>query len=68
MVLARRTIAPPVTDHRSMPISLIQKLADTPMAFVDVETTGASADYGDRVIEIGIVRVEGGQRVADYQQ
>ena len=51
-----------------MPISLIQKLADTPMAFVDVETTGASADFGDRVIEIGIVRVEGGQRVAEYQQ
>src|SRR3954465_6482458 len=51
-----------------MPISLIQKLADTPMAFVDVETTGASTDYGDRVIEIGVVRVEGGRSVAEYQQ
>jgi DNA polymerase III epsilon subunit family exonuclease len=49
-------------------VSLLSKLRDTPLAFVDVETTGASTDYGDRVTEIGIVRVEGGQRVSEYQQ
>ena len=48
--------------------SLIQKLRDTPLAFVDVETTGASAEWGDRVIELGIARVEGGRVVAEYQQ
>jgi len=48
--------------------SLIDKLQDVPLAFVDVETTGASTDFGDRVIEIGIVRVEGGKTVAEYQQ
>jgi DNA polymerase III epsilon subunit family exonuclease len=51
-----------------MPISLIQCLRDTPLAFVDVETTGASADFGHRVIEIGVCRVEGGRVVAEYQQ
>lgn len=51
-----------------MTISLLQSLADIPFAFVDTETTGASADYGDRVIELGIVRVEGGKIVAEYQQ
>jgi DNA polymerase III epsilon subunit family exonuclease len=51
-----------------MPISLIQPLRHTPVAFVDVETTGASAEFGDRVIEIGIVRMEGGQVVAEMQE
>ena len=51
-----------------MPISLIQTLRDTPLAFVDVETTGASADFGHRVIEIGVCRYEGGQCVARYEQ
>lgn len=51
-----------------MRFSLIQKLRDLPMAFVDVETTGASAEWGDRVIELGIARVEGGRVVAEYQQ
>ena len=31
---------------------------DCPLAFVDVETSGANP-AGDRVIEIGILRVEG---------
>src|SRR5215207_2012297 len=48
--------------------SLIDKLKDVPLAFVDVETTGASTDFGHRVIEIGICRVEGGRSVAEYQQ
>ncbi|HEY1683710.1 MAG TPA: exonuclease domain-containing protein [Tepidisphaeraceae bacterium] len=51
-----------------MAISLIDSLERTPLAFIDTETTGASAQYGDRVIEVGIVRVEGGEVVAEYQQ
>lgn len=51
-----------------MPISLLQKLRDVPIVFVDTETTGASADFGHRVIELGIVRVEGGVKVREYQQ
>lgn len=41
-----------------MSISLLSKLADVPLAFVDVETTGASPGYGDRVTEVAVVRVE----------
>jgi DNA polymerase III epsilon subunit family exonuclease len=51
-----------------LPISLIQSLGDTPLAFVDVETTGASAEWGDRVIEVGIVRVEQGHIVAELAE
>lgn len=51
-----------------MAFSLIQSLHDTPLAFLDVETTGASAQFGHRVIELGIVRVERGKTVAEYQQ
>jgi DNA polymerase III epsilon subunit family exonuclease len=48
--------------------SLLQPLRDIPHAFLDVETTGASADFGHKVIELGIVRVEQGQVVGEYQQ
>lgn len=51
-----------------MAISLLDKLRDLPVVFLDVETTGASAHYGDRVIELGICRVEGGAKVCDYSQ
>src|SRR3712207_9168560 len=51
-----------------MAFSLIQPLREIPLAFLDVETTGASADFGHRVIELGIVRVEGGKVVGEYQQ
>ena len=51
-----------------MAFSLVHRLRDIPLAFVDVETTGASADWGDRVIEVGVVRVENGVKVAEYQQ
>jgi len=51
-----------------MSFSLLQAIRDVPFAFVDVETTGASADFGHRVIEMGIARVEGGKIVAEYQQ
>jgi DNA polymerase III epsilon subunit family exonuclease len=48
--------------------SSFQRLRDIPLAFVDVETTGASAGFGHRVIELGIVRIEMGKAVAEYQQ
>ena len=51
-----------------MRFSFLQTLADIPHAFLDVETTGASVDFGHRVIEVGIVRYERGQKVAEYQQ
>src|SRR5437867_4438427 len=51
-----------------MSLSLLQPLSSVPLAFVDTETTGASADFGHRVIDLGIVRVEGGQKVAEYHQ
>lgn len=51
-----------------MAFSLVQPLCELPIAVLDVETTGASADFGHRVIELGIVRVEGGKVVAEYQQ
>ena len=51
-----------------MPLSLIQPLHSTPLAIVDVETTGASADYGDRIIEIGVARVENGKIVATLER
>jgi DNA polymerase III epsilon subunit family exonuclease len=51
-----------------MAFSLLQKLHETPLAFLDTETTGASAEFGHRVIELGIVRVEQGKTIAEYQQ
>jgi len=36
---------------------------DRPLAVVDVETTGLSPRYGDRVVEVGLLRVEGGREV-----
>lgn len=51
-----------------MVFPLLQTLCDTPLASVDVETTGASADFGHKIIELGIVRYERGVKVAEYQQ
>jgi DNA polymerase III subunit epsilon len=51
-----------------MPISLIDSLKKVPLAFIDTETTGASPEYGHRIIEIGIVRVVAGEVVGEYQQ
>jgi DNA polymerase III epsilon subunit family exonuclease len=51
-----------------MPFSLIQPLLSIPVACIDVETTGASAEWGDRIIEVGIVRHENGRMVAQYEQ
>lgn len=51
-----------------MIFSLLTRLRDIPLTFVDVETTGASVDWGDRIIEIGVARIEGGRVVAEFQQ
>jgi DNA polymerase III epsilon subunit family exonuclease len=51
-----------------MPFSLLQPLREIPLAIVDVETTGVSADLGDRVIEIGIARIECGRIAVQYEQ
>jgi len=51
-----------------MPFSLLQSLAEIPIAVVDVETTGASAAFGDRVIEVGVARIESGRIAREYQQ
>jgi DNA polymerase III subunit epsilon len=51
-----------------MAFSLLQPLSEIPICVVDVETTGIAADSGDRVIELGIVRLESGRIVAEYQQ
>jgi DNA polymerase III epsilon subunit family exonuclease len=51
-----------------MPFSLLQPLSQIPIAVIDTETTGASAAFGDRIIEVGIVRIEAGVVVSEYQQ
>ncbi|MFH1086494.1 MAG: exonuclease domain-containing protein [Chloroflexota bacterium] len=43
-------------------------VADLPLAFVDVETTGLSPRYGDRVCEIAVLRVEGDEPADALQQ
>jgi DNA polymerase III epsilon subunit family exonuclease len=52
----------------NLPISLIARLGQTPLAFIDVETNGCSAAWGDRVIEIGVVRFENGMIAGEYEQ
>ncbi|MFN4242315.1 MAG: exonuclease domain-containing protein [Tepidisphaerales bacterium] len=49
-------------------LSLLTPLRDCRLVFVDVETTGAAPELGDRVIEVGVVRVEGGEVRAMYSQ
>jgi DNA polymerase III epsilon subunit-like protein len=51
-----------------MTFSLLQPLFSVPIACIDVETTGASAQFGDRIIEVGIVRYDNGLKTAEYQQ
>ncbi len=38
-------------------------VADLPLTFVDVETTGLDIDEGDRVCEVALLRVHRGQEV-----
>src|SRR5688572_17165221 len=51
-----------------MGFSLLQTLSQIPIAVVDTETTGASAAFGHKIIEVGIVRIENGREVARYEQ
>ena len=44
----------------------MKNIFDRPLAFVDIETTGGS-HLKSRVLEVGVVRVEGNQVVATYQ-
>jgi DNA polymerase III subunit epsilon len=55
-------------QYVDMRFSLLQPLKEIPIAVIDTETTGASPDFGHRVIEIGIVRIEAGRVVARYEQ
>lgn len=48
--------------------SLARSLAATPIVVIDVETTGASMGGGDRMIELAIVRLEGGRIVDRFEQ
>jgi DNA polymerase III epsilon subunit family exonuclease len=61
-------LASGVKSFLLMPFSLLQTLRQIPLAVLDTETTGASADFGHRVIELGIVRIEAGKVIAEYQQ
>ena len=49
-------------------ISLLSRLSDVPLVFLDVETTGASTTYGDRVTEVAALRIENGVVVDAYAQ
>jgi DNA polymerase III epsilon subunit family exonuclease len=41
-------------------------MTTVPVACIDVETSGASSEWGDRIIEVGIVRYENGVKVGEY--
>jgi DNA polymerase III epsilon subunit family exonuclease len=49
-------------------ISLLSQLRQLRLAFLDVETTGTSPRFNDRITEVGIRVIEGGQVVEDFQQ
>jgi DNA polymerase-3 subunit epsilon len=48
--------------------SLLSRLADVPLVFLDVETTGSSTTCGDRVTEVAALRIENGQVTDAYAQ
>lgn len=43
-------------------------LDETPIVVLDTETTGLHPGLGDRVVEIGGLRIEGGQEVAQFDR
>jgi DNA polymerase III subunit epsilon len=49
-------------------MSLLSRLRELPLVFVDVETTGASASYGDRVTEIALAKFVGGECAESWSQ
>ena len=48
--------------------SFLTPLHDIPICVLDVETTGASFEYGDRVVELGMIRLERGEVVAAFDR
>ena len=48
--------------------SLLSPLSHLPLVFLDVETTGSSAAYGDRVTEVAALRIENGIVTDSYSQ
>ena len=55
-------------DLRSEYLFPVKTLADIPLAFVDLETTGLSPRFGHRVIEVGVLRVENGVVTREFQR
>lgn len=51
-----------------MTLSLLSPLRDCRLTFLDVETTGASPELGDRVIEVGFAHVEHGEVTGTFSQ
>src|SRR5687767_13446692 len=49
---------PSYNSSGPMDYSPLQLLHSIPIAVIDTETTGASAAYGHKVIEVGIIRME----------
>ncbi len=50
----------------SLLLSPMTPVEELPLTFVDVETTGLEPSSGDRVCEIALLRVQGGQEVARF--
>jgi DNA polymerase-3 subunit epsilon len=46
---------------------LAQGLADTTFCVVDLETTGGSPEGGDRITEVGAVKVRGGEVLGEFE-
>jgi DNA polymerase III epsilon subunit family exonuclease len=51
-----------------MVFSMLKPLGEIPLAVVDVETTGMSAAMGHRIIEIGVMRIQGGSVIDEFEQ
>ena len=49
-------------------LDLELSIDDAPLAFLDVETTGLSPNYGDRVCEVAILRCQGEEVLDSLQQ
>ncbi|WP_203335384.1 DEDD exonuclease domain-containing protein [Nocardioides limicola] len=60
------TLAPRWEDQRSFD-ELGRALRDTTFCVVDLETTGGSAANGDRITEVGAVKVRGGEVLGEFQ-
>ena len=50
----------------TVPIEPTLPLAETDLVFVDVETTGLYPIFGDRIVEVGALKVRDGQEVGTF--